>query len=163
MQNVHPPRAFSPSRLFQTATAPVPRAPPQPCGVDEQFVSLLSLYRGSGGLARAEEVSEIFRHRDGPDAATLAQWIVDKEVLSLEWQSATWLPLFQFKPADMTPRPELAQVMAELNAVFDAWQLADWFAQPHACLARRTPVEALVSDPAAVLHAARAERFIACG
>jgi hypothetical protein len=167
MQTLESPIQARTLPLFSAAAVAVPparfRVAALPHLADHQFVALLSIYRGSGGLARAEEVIESFNRRKGPDVALLARWIVEQKVISFEWQCETWLPLFQFRPADMHPLPELAQVLAELNPGYDALDLANWFAQPHGLLGDRTPVSLLACQPEAVLHAARADRFIACG
>lgn len=132
----------------------------QECRADHQFVAMLNSYRGSGGLARKQEVVALFKRRCGPDVATLASWIVERQVICFEWQSQTWLPWFQFNRFDMAPQPELGQVFAELTSVYDPWELATWFAQPNPWLADRAPVDTLGVDLSAVLQAARANRFI---
>ncbi|WP_296443716.1 hypothetical protein [Rhodoferax sp. UBA5149] len=124
---------------------------------------MLNSYRVSGGLARVPEVVALFKRHGRSDVATLASWIDNREVLSFEWQSQTWLPLFQFNRFDMTPRPELGQVLAELTSVYGPWELANWFAQPNPWLVDRTPADMLGSDLPAVLNASRADRFIANG
>lgn len=133
------------------------------CRADHHFLSMLDSYRDSGGLARTTEVVARFKCRYGPNVATLTHWIVDREVICFAWQSQTWIPWFQFDRFDMTPREELRPVFAELASVYDPWEMGNWFARPNPWLADRPPVEALVSDLPAVLHAARADRFIANG
>ncbi|NDP40134.1 MAG: hypothetical protein GZ093_15525 [Rhodoferax sp.] len=128
---------------------------------DDQFVAMLNAYRGSGGLVREENVLAMFSRRCGLNADTLANWIAEREVIGFEWQSRTWLPIFQFNLFNMTRPPALAQVLAELIPVYDSWELANWFAQPNPWLADRVPADALEHDPSAVLQAARADRFIA--
>jgi len=128
---------------------------------DHQFVAMLDVYRDSGGLAREREVVALSRLCCGPDADTIAGWLADRELMGFNWQSKTWLPLFQFNRLDMTRRPELSQVFAELTPVYDPWELASWFAQANPWLAQRIPADMLYTDPSAVLQAARADRFIA--
>lgn len=128
--------------------------------VDHQFVAILNACRGSGGLARAQEVVALLRRHGVADGPTLANWIDGREVIGFEWQSQTWLPLFQFNRFDMTRQPELDQVFAQLNPVYNRWQLASWFARPNPWLADRMPADTLELDPAAVLQAARAERLV---
>ena len=89
----------------------------------------------------------------------LARWIALRQIVSVEWQSQTWLPLFQFDRRDMSLHPQLPTILAELSGVFDAWELAHWFARPNSTLAGLTPAEAFRDDPALVLQAARADRF----
>ncbi len=123
---------------------------------DRQFIEALDAYRPSGGLAPAEELLSSFRRRCGHELATLARWIVARQVLSFTWQARTWLPLFQFNADDLTPQRELLPVLAELNAVFDDWEAAQWFAAPNAWLAGHAPVAMVATDLPAVLRAARA-------
>jgi hypothetical protein len=167
MQNIllHKPalsRDIRTKRYWSDATN-YPAQWPQECDADGQFIAMLVSYRSSGGLARAQEVLALFKRHCGSDLATLARWIVKRKVVGFEWQSDLWLPLFQFNRIDMTPQPGLDPVLAELTSVYDAWELANWFAQANAWLADHTPAETLVLDPTAVLHAARADRFIVAG
>jgi hypothetical protein len=143
--------------------APLPYRRAQSICTDRAFVALLNAYRGSGGLASAEELLTLFRHRGGPDVAVLARWIVARQVMSFAWQARTWLPLFQFDLRDMTPKGELRQIFAELNAVCDECELASWFAMPNLSLDGRSPVQAVGADFCAVLRAARIDRFVADG
>jgi len=127
--------------------------------VDYQFIAMLDSYRPSGGLARAQEVAALSERHGGPDVATLTNWIAKREVICFDWQSHTWFPLFQFNPFDMTRHQGLGTLFAELATVYDAWELANWFAQPNPWLANRVPADTFLSDLGAVLHAARADRF----
>lgn len=128
---------------------------------DDQFLSMLIAYRGSGGLARDGELLALSGRRHGPDAYMLACLIADQQVIGFDWQSRIWFPIFQFNLRDMTRPPALRQVLAELTPVYDAWKLVSWFARPNAWLDGRVPAEVLQPDPAAVLKAAQADRFIA--
>ena len=138
---------------------------PHPCPperrADHNFVMMLDAYRGSGGLARAEELLALFRRNGGPDVTRLARWIVERKIICFEWQSQTWLPLFQFNRVDLVPDPQLNPVFEELQPVYDHWEMATWFARPNPWLAHRIPVETLGTDFPAVLGAARADRFVA--
>ena len=131
---------------------------------DRQFVAMLDGYRDSGGLCRAREIQEVMaRSTDvgGPDAAVLNGWIMQREVICFEWQASAWLPWFQFNRPGMTPHPQLRPVLQELNTVYDPWEIGCWFARPNPWLDQRTPVDALRANLPELLHAARAERFIA--
>ena len=130
---------------------------------DQQFIAMLDAYRGSGGLARAQEVVALLKRRGGSDLATLASWIVNQKVICFEWQAKIWLPLFQFNRVDMTLQSGLIQVLAQLIPDHDGWALANWFAQPNAWLGGRTPAAMLGLDASAVLNASRAARLIANG
>ncbi len=126
---------------------------------NHQFVDLLNAFRPSGGLARAQEVATRFKRQGVGDISPLAAWLVKREVLSIEWQSKLWLPLFQFHPVGMTLRTGLSNVLAELVGVYNDWELARWFAQPNPWLTDQTPADSLAVAADQVLDAARAERF----
>lgn len=139
--------------------APRARAREFQAEADDAFVAMLGAYRSSGGLARVDDVVTLLEGCGHAGVATLARWIVERSVISFEWQQQTWLPWFQFKGADRVPDPALRAVLAELGAACDGWALADWFAWPHPALAGGAPVDLIASDPNAVLQAARVETF----
>ncbi len=130
---------------------------------EPRFTAVLEAYQQSGGLALAEEILALLDAKFSPDIARLARWIVERQVISFYWNADTWIPLFQFNRLDMSVRPELAPVLAELNPVYDRWDLAMWFARPNAALVNRSPVQVFSTDPVEVLHAARLDRFVANG
>ena len=130
---------------------------------DEQFVTMLNGYRYSGGLARAQEVAALCLTRGGPATHLLAQWMFKRSVISFEWQSGIWLPLFQFNHADMSRRLGLESALSELTLVYDNWDDARWFSQPNAWLGDHTPADALAAAAPDVLNAARADRYAAAG
>ena len=128
--------------------------------VSEQFLGMLEAYRTSGGLLRAQEAAARCRPRGGTPAHALAGWISDRKVVSFEWLSRVWLPVFQFNCADMSRQSGLDDVLAELVPIFDHWELADWFATPNPWLDNTAPADMLASAAPEVLQAARAERFV---
>jgi hypothetical protein len=105
----------------------------------------------------------MIRARDTQPVSTLARWIVAGEIVSLVWQSRLLLPLFQFKLPELSLRRGVSAVIAELNGVFDDQGLAIWFARPNSLLGGETPVDLIAREPAAVLQAARADRFAFLG
>lgn len=137
------------------AAQPLPYRRLQSACSDVEFLAALDAYRASGGLLPAEELLVLYRRQGGHELATLARWIVARQVVSFTWQARTWLPMFQFNPDDMTPRSELAPLLAELSAVFDDWEAARWFATPHPWLAGHAPVARVATDLPAVRMAAR--------
>lgn len=130
---------------------------------NHQFIALLNAFRRSGGLARVPEVAARFQMDGVGDISPLSGWINTREVISFEWQSKFWIPLFQFNPVGLTLRAGLGGILAELRGVYDDWELATWFAQPNPWLADYTPADALAMTAPQVLNAARAERFIKVG
>lgn len=131
-----------------------------PLGSDGDFLAMLRDYRCSGGLARAADVIAMLDPDTG--VASLARWIVERRVISFEWQAQTWLPWFQFRGADHAPDPALAAVLAVLGvasvpAVRGDWGQAHWFARPHDRLGGCRPLDLLAGMPGAVLAAAGAD------
>ena len=131
-----------------------------PSAADQQFMDMLQAYRHSGGLLRAPDVAARCRPHSGTDVHTLAAWVRHRQVVSFEWLSRTWLPVFQFQRADMRRQAGLAEVLSELVGLYDDWQLANWFARPHQRLADGTPADRLSHAPTEVLVAARAEQWM---
>lgn len=127
------------------------------------FVAMLTAYRGTGGTARGDDLAQLLEDRRQGDFVSLARRIVAGDVFGFEWRHTFWIPMFQFNPGDLSVNPRSKQVLAELSNDFDGWALAAWFAEPSSWLGGAKPVDLLDSDIAAVLGAARADRFIAAG
>ena len=141
----------------EPARHPAQRGTPQRT-VERQFAAMESVYVRQGGLATGDAVARLLR---GPQPlSTLARWIVDRRIVSFSWQSRILVPLFQFEPTTLQPRPGVLDAVAELSPVLDDWALAAWFAEPNAWLGNRRPIDVVVDDPAEVLEAARADRQI---
>ncbi len=152
--------------------APSPRgwvtiAPPNMGAVaprsDRRFLDLLAAYRGSGGLAHADEVVTLLERRRGLDGGQLRRWRIERCMVAFGWQSHSWLPRFQFELSDRLPDPGVAAVLAVLGSVMNDWQTAWWFARPHPALDERLPAQAINDDLAAVLSAARGDLSVARG
>lgn len=128
---------------------------------DCEFIELLGRYRDSGGLANVAEVQAmaVARRR----AVPLHLAIDAQGVIAFGWQQTTWLPLFQFSRVDLSVKPGVAAVLAELAPVFDRVTLARWFVQANCSLRGQAPVQALEVDAEAVADAARIDRFVAAG
>jgi hypothetical protein len=116
-----------------------------------------------GGLANSDELVRRLREHSTQPISRLARWIVAREVLHFRWHCESYFPLFQFRLSDMSLRPEVCDVMAELSGAFDDAAMARWFAQPNAFLADRMPAAVLLDEPTAVAAAARADRFVILG
>lgn len=147
-------------RSHAVGGAPAHEPPRTP---DQQFVWMLDAFRGTGGLARTAEVLAQLQSRHGLAREVLARWIDQRRAICFKWQTLDWIPWFQFSRHSMAPYRQLQPVLAELNAVYDPWELANWFATPNPWLAEQLPGAALRSDLPAVLRAAQADRFIANG
>jgi hypothetical protein len=119
-----------------------------------RFLRLLAASRASGGLMReTEALQRLARHN--PCTRPV-------EAIRFEWSGDHWWPMFQFDAA-MALREPVVRVRAELRQVFDGWDMAEWFVQPNSWLEGRCPLDLLETEPADVLRAARADRYVAAG
>ncbi|WP_425258812.1 hypothetical protein ACPOLB_25230 [Rubrivivax sp. RP6-9] len=127
--------------------------------------AVLRRYQQQGGLAGGDEVSSRLRGVVEQPISTLARWIVAREVVVLPCESVLLLllPLFQFDFRAGRVLPAVSAALSELRPVFDDWDLASWFATPNVLLDAAAPMQCLLHDPAAVVEAARTDRFIAAG
>jgi hypothetical protein len=151
-----PPRR--PPSGFRAALA----APPADAA-SARYAKLAQAYRCRGGLATSDEVLRLLRPHAEQPISLLARWIVSRQAISFAWQSCTLLPMFQFARSDMALRDPVQAVSAELCGSYDEWDLAAWFVEPNSWLGGEAPADAIAHDLAAVLQAARADRYIAKG
>lgn len=128
---------------------------------DTQFVEMLRRYRPGGGIARRSEIEARLLARSPLGRRVLDGWLDDGAAFAFEWRGQTWLPVFQFRQATMTPRRDVIQIMRELWPTFDGVEMALWFSQPNQMLRGRSPVEMLDEELAAVRQAARFDRYVA--
>ncbi|MEP7295334.1 MAG: hypothetical protein ABI702_04040 [Burkholderiales bacterium] len=128
-----------------------------------RFSVLANAYRRRGGLASGDEVLRLMRARVTQPISALARWMVSGQAISFSWQSCVLLPMFQFELSTMSLRSGPRQVSLELRGVFDDWDLVQWFVEPNSWLHEAAPIDLVERDLAAVLQAARADRFIARG
>ena len=127
-------------------------------GRDHAFISMLRSFRPSGGLARASELLD-----ETKGAAICDPPETSDPMICFEWGGSLWVPRFQFCASSRRIKPGCAQVLSELSGVFDGWEMAMWFCSSNIWLGGACPVDLVESSLAAVLGAARADRFIATG
>ena len=127
------------------------------------FVTMLSQYHASGGLARGDTLGRLLDDWQCGDHVSLARLISADEIFSFRWRGECWIPMFQFELRDLSVKPGPRRVLAELMQVFDDWQLAVWFVRPNPWLQTKRPLDLLDSDLTGVLEVARADRFIVDG
>jgi hypothetical protein len=125
------------------------------------FDALMAAYMWSGGLARHQEVALRLQESYGGTPTTLQRLINSHAVFAFDWRGSLWLPMFQFERPEMSVKPAVRQVLAELGGIFDGWSLAVWYLQQNIWLEDRRPLDLIDRHPAAVLAAARGDRFIA--
>lgn len=122
---------------------------------------MVRAFERTGGLACCSAVAQLMRgHTDQP-VSRIARWVVDRRVVSIEWQATLLLPLFQFEPPTLCCRAGLDAILDEWAGVLDDWHVALWFAEPNVKLDEAAPADRLALDPAGVLQAARHDRFVA--
>ena len=148
---------------------PLPIQSLRPCAsswradADPRASEVVDAFRRTGGLISGEELTLMLRQRTSQPISMVARWIVERRVVSFGLRGEYLVPMFQFEGAYMAVRRSVSAVLAELKGVFDDWDLATWFALPNNWLGEHAPILVLPIDPHAVLHAARADRFIAQG
>ena len=127
-----------------------------------RFAALQRAHRVTGGIVSGESLSLSLREHVQQPISLLARWIVNREVVSLNWRGDMWLPVFQFDSVGMV-RPGVRQIITELSDAFDDWELAEWFAMPNCWLQGASPASTVSIDVHGVLQAARTDRFVALG
>ena len=129
----------------------------------QSFCAMIDIYKTCGGTARADDLSLLLEQSSKGNFVSVAKRIVSQDILSFEWQSHSWVPMFQFDPQDMSVKQEVRRVAHELNSVLDNWTLALWFTEPNSWLKGRRPVHMVDGQFSEVLGAARADRIVASG
>ncbi|MEO8807622.1 MAG: hypothetical protein ABI433_16190 [Burkholderiaceae bacterium] len=130
---------------------------------DEQSAFLQGAFKRSGGVALGDELALFLRSHCDQPVSMLARWIVQRQVVSFVWRSQTLIPMFQFELKQCSVRAGMPETIAELMPAFDDAETVAWFARPNCWLADAAPADVMRVDAPAVLHAARADRFIALG
>lgn len=128
-----------------------------------QLETMIVAFRASGGVVTGDELALLLRSRQEQPVSLVARWVVRRTIVHFTCRGQTLIPLFQFDPETMLPRASLTCIVRELADAFDDWELGLWFARPNSWLDGETPVNAFRSEPAGVLRAAQADRFIALG
>lgn len=155
--------AAEPSPLQQTWATPEFHEVLRRVPSDRDFVAMRTGYRATGGIARGDDLARLLEDTQRGDLASLARLIAAGEVFGFDWHGSFWVPMFQFELRDLSVKPAVRQVQRELAQVFDGWTIAVWFAQRNSWFDEQRPVDLLDTQLPAVLHAARADRFIASG
>jgi hypothetical protein len=120
-------------------------------------------FRSSGGVVSTDALMMMLRRRSDQPISLLARWLVDRDVISFKSHGQTLLPTFQFDWLTAAVRPGVIGALAELRGAFEDDEIAAWFAQPNSSLLGDSPVNLIDKEPAAVLEAARIDRFVAMG
>lgn len=129
---------------------------------DRQFLDMSRAFAAQGGWVSGDEMTRRMRPHWNQPISVLARWIVKREIVNVVWHSRVLIPVFQFRSDDLQIRPVVRAALAELEVVFDDWEIAAWFAQPNVWLGEQRPLDLAAGNHVAVIEAARADRFIAC-
>lgn len=153
-------RLGSPEPAFSVAKPP---------SADDCFIDMMRCYRCRGGLVRELEVLLQLKDRrprcDRPlvHSAQAVRPVGFERAIRFSWGGWSWLPLFQFRLADMTLREGPVRVVDALGSEFDGWDVAHWFTAPNAWLRNQRPIDVMDNELVLVIEAARTDRFIAEG
>ena len=129
----------------------------------DNFAALASAYRSSGGIFRAEDLVRLEALGDGKAQAELIGSITSGQILSFQWRQSYWVPIFQFEIGGTVQKDCARQVILEFADTFDDWEKVVWFVQPNVWLDGARPLELMERRLPDVMHAARADRFVAAG
>ena len=123
----------------------------------------MNVYGRRGGLLTGDELASVLREHHDQPVSLLAHKIVERRLVSFAWRAQTYIPTFQFRtpPADVLAG--VLAVLEELAPAFDEYALAEWFVTPSCWLQFRIPAVLVSVDPEAVVHAARADRYVVTG
>ena len=136
------------------------RAQPGPMSAASAFMAMDQTFAAVGGLVTGDQLVELLRPRIDQPLSRVARWIHERRIVSYERQAHHMVPLFQFDRATMELHHGVELVICELGVVFAGNDLAFWFATPNAWLDGAIPAYCVQHDPAIVLDAARADRFL---
>lgn len=120
---------------------------------------LYRMYSAFGGVVTGDELAKLRELKAVGSVATIARWIVRREVVNFTWHSQILVPLFQFETGCLEPRAGLDAVLAELLDIYDDQEVSQWFARPSLWLDDELPLALIANYPTRVTDAARADRF----
>ena len=128
-----------------------------------RYLAILDEFEATGGVVTGDELAAWARSWADQPLSIVARWLVQREVTNFKWQGTTYIPLFQFDCQGKARRDGLQDTISQLACAFDDWEMAEWFALPNVWLGDASPASRLAHDPAGVVGAACADRFVAMG
>lgn len=131
-----------------------------PRSADDELMRVAQAFAARGGLASSDTILLQMREHTAQPISRLARWVVERRVLSIQWQATLLLPLFQFQFPITECCAGLDAVLAEWEGVMPDPQIALWFTEANATLGGACPAALIKQDPIAVLGAARHDRFV---
>jgi hypothetical protein len=107
------------------------------------------------GALTASQVAELSGSEAKNRSALAGRWRREGRLVAVEHYGAVYYPAFQFDE-EGRPRPVVESALAHLNDPnITPWQQALWFTTANGWLDGRRPVDLLVTEPEAVISAAR--------
>lgn len=136
-----------------------------------QWLTTCAAFGDSGGMTSGDELAQRLVDSAAPAGGAsggqaislVARWIVSRAVVRVLGPRGWMLPMFQFDLATATIKPSMAPVLAELHGIFDDAELALWFVSSNHWLEGDRPAMVMHKNLPGVLHAARADRYVARG
>lgn len=154
-------------RIDHQAATAAPRIRPEPCGdlrrTDSPARELAGRYAAHGGVARGDEVAGLLRACMEQPVSALARWIVCGDLVRIQDGEQWLLPLFQFDFRRGRLLDAVTLAVRELRDPLEPDAIARWFVEPHPLLRGTPPARLAAVDAAAVVDAARFERWWARG
>lgn len=141
---------------------------PDECNLQQvakhRMAGMRMAFAASGGLRSVGELAHRNDSRSRTRFAHIARWIATREIIGFMWEAEPWVPMFQFDAGPgLRPRQALQPLFALLVPLYDAWEIANWFARPNHWLSGHRPVDDCAARLSAVLDVAHLEHFIASG
>lgn len=134
------------------------------CSAPHRMAGMRIAFTGSGGLRSVGELAHRHDAHSRTRFAHIARWIATREIIGFMWQAEPWVPMFQFDAGPrLQPRRALQPLFGLLVPLYDAWEMANWFARPNQWLSGHRPVDDCAGHLSSVLDVAHLEHFIATG
>lgn len=132
--------------------------------MEHRMAGMRMAFIASGGLRSVGELTRSKDQHSRTRFAQIARWIATREIIGFMWHGEPWVPMFQFDDGPrLQPRQSLQPLFGLLVPLYDAWEMANWFARPNHWLSGRRPVDDCAARLSAVLDVAHLEHFIASG
>lgn len=120
-------------------------------------IALRDRLREEVPLITAEQWAKLSGNTGRNPSAALGKYKATGRLFAVTHGNQHLYPAFQFSENDARPKPAIAAVLERVPEPARGWPLLSWFNAPNVFLHNRKPLEALDSDPQAVVDAA--DRF----